>query len=69
MSDWTKNMGKPSCCHGCTKRKVGCHDVKKCPDWAKEVEARKADRAAKAEQKPVTRRTWEERKLIGFERD
>ena len=65
MSGWTKNMGKPSCCHGCTKRKPGCHDVKKCKDWAAEVERRKAEKEAREAQKPVTRKSWEERRKAG----
>ena len=65
MSEWGVKTGKPSCCHGCTRRTVGCHDVKKCPDWAKEVEERRMEREAKAAQKPVTRRSWEDREMLG----
>lgn len=66
MSEWTKNLGSSmSACHGCTKRKPGCHDVKKCKDWAAEVERRKAEKEAREAQKPVTRKSWQERRKAG----
>ena len=69
MSEWGKTAGKPSCCQGCTKRKPGCHDVKKCPDWAKEVEKRRKEKEAREAQRPVVRKSWGDRKLVGYERD
>ena len=69
MSGWTKEQGGPKGCQGCTKRKVGCHDVTKCAEWARQVEERRAAKAAKAEKRAVTARSWEDRKLIGYERD
>ena len=65
MSEWGVNQGKQGCCNGCTRRAVGCHDVTRCPDWAKEVEKRRREKEAKAAQKPVTRRSWEDRKMLG----
>ena len=64
MSDWGKS-GRVSCCYGCKKHKPGCHDVKKCPDWAKEVEKRRKEKEAREAQRPVVRKSWEDRKLVG----
>lgn len=63
MSDWTKDTGKPGCCQGCQRRKLGCHDEKKCPDWAAEVARRRKEREAREAQRPVTRKSWEDRRL------
>ena len=64
MSKGSKS-GRVSCCQGCENRKVGCHDVKTCAAWAAEVERRKAQREAREAQRPVTRRSWEDRKMVG----
>lgn len=68
MSEWGRG-GRVSCCDGCKKRKVGCHDAKKCPEWAKEVEKRRKEKEAREAQRPVVRKSWEDRKLVGYERD
>lgn len=36
-------------CKDCTRRKVGCHNVETCPDWAVHVERTKARYAARKE--------------------
>ena len=68
MSEWGRG-GRVSCCYGCKKHKPGCHDVKKCQDWAKEVEKRREEKEAREAQRPVVRKSWEDRKLVGYERD
>lgn len=39
----------PSPCMDCKRRKVGCHDVKKCKAWAEYVDKKKAAQAAAVE--------------------
>lgn len=64
MSEWGRG-GRVSCCYGCKKHKPGCHDAKKCPEWAKEVEKRRKEKEAREAQRPVVRKSWEDRKLVG----
>lgn len=55
---------KPSCCYKCGRRKPGCHDVTTCPDWAKEVEKRRADKEAREAGREVERTHISRRRVI-----
>ena len=39
-----------SACNGCTRRAVGCHDIKTCPDWAREQREKEERYRKKAEE-------------------
>lgn len=55
---------KPSCCYKCGRRKPGCHDVETCPDWAKEVEKRRADKEARENGRAVERTYISRRRVL-----
>lgn len=65
MGSWNKdNNASKSCCKGCTERREGCHDVKVCMAWAAEVAWRKAIKEERERNMPVTRKRWENRRVI-----
>lgn len=64
MSEREPASGSTACCLGCTKRTIGCHNVATCPDWAEEVQRRKADREARAAAKKVTMVHITKRRMI-----
>ena len=55
-----------SACKDCPRRTVepNCHNVETCPDWAKEVEKRRADKEARENGRAVERTHISRRRVL-----
>lgn len=54
-------IGATRCPKDCPNRKVGCHNVKTCENWAKQVEENRERLAKRREKNAARRLSWEER--------
>ena len=57
------NNGVTRCPKDCPNRKVGCHNVKTCEHWRKQVEENRARLLKRDAEFAAKRRTWEERRI------
>lgn len=53
--------GVTRCPKDCPNRKVGCHNVKTCENWRKQVEENRARLKAQHEKNATSRMSWESR--------